>query len=192
MTGIAAEMFHLWTEGRSPIEARVSVYERIRDIPYAIIPELIHSERYLDILVVGRGSCTPKHFLLCDMYHRLGMTVLFVGYPFRWDEVEVDYPAKLRRLAESMPTSYHLACKVEIDGALVLVDATLDLAVEKLGLPVNREWDGVSDTQLPMKPYGGEEYYHPAEASQIEARTDDKSLEFYRELNHFLEKAAGR
>lgn len=192
MTGTAAEKFKQWTKGKGLLAARVSIYERIRDIPYAIVPELIDSERYPEILAMGRGSCTPKHFLLCDMYQELGMSVLFAGYPFRWDEVDVDYPAKLRRLAESMPMSYHVACKVEIEGSLVLVDATLDPALEKLGLPVNKQWDGVSDTVLPMKCCGEEELYHPTEASQIKARRDDKSLLFYRELNYFLEKAARR
>lgn len=192
MNRAAEDRFLRWTEGKSARDARVSVYNGIRDIPYAIVPELIHAERYVDILEVGRGSCTPKHFLLCDMYHRLGLPVLFVGYPFRWDEVEVDYPRRLRRLAESMPTSYHLACKVEIDGNLVLVDATLDPAMASLGLPVNDRWDGTSDTLLPMKPCGEEQYYHPTEAAHIEARTDEGSHLFYRELNYFLEEAVER
>lgn len=188
MAWIASEEFNRWTRGRSALEARVGIYEKIRDIPYAVVPELIDPERYVEILKVGRGSCTPKHFLLCDMYQRLGMTVLYAGYPFRWDEVEVDYPPRLRKLARGLPESYHLACKVDIDGNLVLVDATADLALETIGLPVNKEWDGVSDTQLPIGPCGEEQLYHPSEARYIEARLDEKSLAFYEELNSWLEK----
>ena len=190
MMAIEDEKFEQWTAGKNSLEARINIFEKIRDIPYAIVPELINPERYTDILSIGRGSCTPKHFLLCDMYQRLGMTVLYVGYPFRWDEVEVDYPTRLRKMAKAMPTSYHLACKVDIYGSLVLVDATVDPALEKLGLTVNKEWDGVSETHLPMKPCGEEQFYHPREASYIEVRYDDKSLAFYRELNRYLEKAA--
>jgi hypothetical protein len=188
MTEIVLAKFNQWTKGRSPLEARVNIYSRIRDIPYAIMPELIDPEKYIRIFTAGKGSCTPKHFLLCEMYQKLGMTVLYACYPFRWDEVEVDYPPKLRKLARAIPTSYHVACKVEINGELVLVDATLDPAMERLGLPVNKDWDGISDTVLPIVSCGEEQLYHPYEASHIKARLDDKSLAFYKELNSWLVK----
>ena len=188
MTEIIEEKFNEWTQGKSAVGARVSIYERVRDIPYAVIPELIDSEGYVEILRLKKGSCTPKHFLLCAMYQRLGMAVLYAVYPFRWDEVEIDYPPKIRRLAKVMPTSHHLACKVDIDGRLVLVDATLDLALGKVGLPVNKEWDGKRDTLLPMKPCDEEQIYHPYEAFNIEGRPEERSLLFYRELNSWLEE----
>ena len=186
MSNIIVEKFKKWTQDKSAIEARISIYEKIRDIPYAVVPALIDHERYVEILRVKMGSCTPKHFLLCAMYQRLGMTMLYACYPFRWDEVEVDYPRKLMKMAKALPTSHHLACKVDIDGRLVLVDATLDPAMEKLGLPVNKKWDGNSDTLLPMKPCGEEELYHPSEAHYVQAQRDEKSLAFYNELNLWL------
>lgn len=188
MARIIEETFREWTRGRGTEEARINIYQRIRDIPYAVVPELIDPERYVQILMLNKGSCTPKHFLLCDMYQRLGMLVLYVIYPFRWDEVEIDYPPSLRKLAKAVPTSYHLACRVDIEGKLVLVDATLDQALERLGLPVNKEWDGRSDTLLPVKPSGEELLYHPSEASRMQVPLDEKSLAFYRELNLWLEE----
>jgi hypothetical protein len=187
MTKLIEERFNQWAQGKSTVEARVSIYERIRDIPYAVIPELIDSERYVEILRVRKGSCTPKHFLLCAMYQRLGIAVLYAVYPFRWDELEVDYPPRLRTLAKVVPTSYHLTCKVDIDGKLVLLDATLDPALKRLGLPVNEKWDGKSNTLLPMKPCGEEQLYHPSEA-YLQAQPDAKSLAFYQELNLWLEE----
>jgi len=187
MTKLIEHTFHQWAQGKSTVEARVSIYERIRDIPYAVIPELIDSERYIEILRLKKGSCTPKHFLLCALYQKLGMPVLYAVYPFRWDELEVDYPPRLRTLAKAMPISYHLTCRVDIDGKLVLVDATLDLALKRLGLPVNEKWDGKSNTLLPMKPCGEEQLYHPSEA-YLRAQPDEKSLAFYQELNLWLEE----
>ena len=186
--GLIEQRFGEWTNGKNGVEARVNIYHQIRNMPYAVIPELVDAERYLEILRLGRGSCTPKHFLLCNMYQKLGMLVLYVVYPFRWDESEIDYPPRLRRLAEELPLSYHLACRVDIDGELVLVDATLDPALARLGLPVNEEWDGVSDTRLPMIPRGEEQLYHPSEASLMRARYSEKQLAFYHELNSLLEK----
>jgi hypothetical protein len=179
--------FAAWTAGKGPREARVAVFEKIRDIPYAVIPELVNYSKYIDILQINRGSCTPKHFLLCEMYQRLGLDVLYVAYPFRWDSLEVDYPPALHEMARSVPMRHHLACRVEIDGRLVLVDATVDLGLESLGLPVNKFWDGVSDTLLPLEPLGEEEIYHPSEAPLMEGGFTDDSLGFYREMNAWLE-----
>ena len=188
MIDIVEEQFKQWVRGKSEVEARVTIFERIRDIPYAVIPELNDSERYPDILRVRKGSCLPKHLLLCNMYQRLGLTVLYAVYPFRWDELEIDYPPKLRRLAKAMPPSRHLACKVDIDGRLVLVDATLDPPLERLGLPVNKEWDRKSDTLLPVKSGDGEEIYHPSEAYGLRSQPDEKALIFYNEMNLLLDK----
>ena len=173
---------------RNGLGARVAIFEKIRDIPYAIVPELNDAQRYLEILTLGKGSCTPKHFLLCSMYQQLGLSVLYAVYPFRWADVEVPYPPELRRLAEALPMSYHLACKVEIEGRLVLVDATLDRALEQMGLAVNKDWDGLLDMQLPMNPSGEEELYHPSEASSLRAQPDEARLAFYNALNRWLEE----
>jgi hypothetical protein len=169
------------------MQARVAIFEKIRDIPYAIVPELNDAERYAEILTLGKGSCTPKHFLLCSMYQQLGLSVLYAVYPFRWAEVELPYPPRLQRLVKALPMSYHLACRVEIEGRLVLVDATLDPTLEQMGLPVNKGWDGLSDTQLPMHPCGEEELYHPSEAISLRVQPDETRLAFYNALNRWLE-----
>jgi len=190
MDTLLEETFRQWTEGKDTVTARISIYEKIRDIPYALIPELVSAERYVDILTLGRGSCTPKHFLLCNMFQRMGLLVLFVVYPFRWiDNTESvsNYPETLKRITEELPMSHHLACRVDIGGRLVLVDATLDLPLEKAGLPVNHNWDGFSDTLLPMTPCGEEELYHPSEAHLMEPRSGHGWPEFYAGLNMFLE-----
>jgi hypothetical protein len=114
--------------------------------------------------------------------------MLYAVYPFLWADVEVPYPPGLRRLAEALPMSYHLACKVEIEGRLVLVDATLDPALEQMGLAVNKDWDGLSDMQLPMNPSEEEELYHPSEASSLRAQPDEARLAFYNALNRWLEE----
>lgn len=69
-----------------------------------------------------------------------------------------------------------------------MVDVTLDLALKKLGLPVNENWDGKSHTLLPMRPCGEEQLYHPSEAHSLQAQPDEKSLAFYWELNLWLEE----
>jgi len=182
--------FRQWTAGRDPVQARIRIFEKVRDIPYAVIPDLIDAERYADILTLGRGSCTPKHFLLGSLFERLGLLVLFCVYPFRWGErAEVldDYPNQLLERCQRLPLGHHLACRVEINGRLVLVDATLDTPLARVDLPVNRSWDGFSDTMLPMTPCGEEEVYHPVEAFRMQPHYDAESLAFYDELNACLD-----
>jgi transglutaminase-like putative cysteine protease len=178
-----------WTAGKRGHEAMLAVFNRIRDIPYAVIPELNHPEEYLRILETNRGSCTPKHLLLCRMFQRLGLEVLYVVYPYRWAEFEELYPQHLWELAERMPPVNHLACRVYINGHYVLVDATIDPPLGSIGLPVNYEWDGISDTALPVLPIGPEEIYHPSEAALMPPPDlDDAALEFYHGLNDYFEE----
>jgi len=180
--------FKEWTNGTTAVEARISIFEKIRDIPYAVVPEVNSARDYVRMLTVGKGSCTPKHFLLRDMYEKLGLAVLYVVYPFRWSDLEVDYPSWLRKLAEAVPTSHHLACKVEIGGDLVLVDATVDSPLRQVGLPVNENWDGASDMVLPVTPVGEEQVYHPSEVRDYQARYDEASLQFFVQMNAWLDR----
>ena len=191
MANLLEEKFREWTHGKNALQARLSIYERIRDIPYAVIPELIDAEKYIEILDLWKGSCTPKHFLLCNMYQRLGMLVLYAVYPFKWDGVGLAYPSRLSKLAKMMPASYHLACRVDIGGELILVDATLDKPLKRLGLPVNEKWDGTSNTQLPVEPFGEEQLYHPSEAGHIQPRPDGDAVMFYNGLNRWLDEVRG-
>jgi hypothetical protein len=183
--------FAEWTQGKGAVESRISVFNKIRDIPYAVIPEINSALGYARILTVGKGSCTPKHFLLRDMYEKLGLSVLYVVYPFRWSELEVDYPAHLRRLAQAMPISYHLACKVEIGGNLVFVDATVDSPLKRLGLPVNENWDGINGMLLPVIPVSEEQLFHPVETGEYQASYDEVSLEFFGRMNAWLDRVRG-
>ena len=188
MTDSIDEKFREWTRGKRGVAARVAVYEKIRDIPYAVIPEINSALHYARIFTVGKGSCTPKHFLLRDMYEKLGLPVLYVVCPFRWSDLEVDYPAHLRKLVEVMPVSYHLACKVEVGGRLVLVDATVDSRLKRLGLPVNEKWNGLSNMLLPVTPVGEEQLFHPSEVRDYEAQYDEISLEFFSRMNAWLDR----
>jgi hypothetical protein len=185
------EKFKQWTRGLDPLQARINIYRNIRDIPYAVVPEIMDYRRYANILKIGKGSCSPKHFLLCEMYRRLGLQVLYIVYPHRWDEIANimgEYSDRLAEMALALPVSRHLACKVKIEDRLVLLDATLDLPLQKAGFNVNADWDGISDTLLPVTPCGQEEWYHPSEARLMKTTLDTQFRAFYPELNNFLEQ----
>ena len=44
------------------------------------------------ILELGKGSCGPKHYLLAEMYRRLGFDVVYATFPFLWDDPDLQYP----------------------------------------------------------------------------------------------------
>ena len=187
MTDITPEKLSKWTGGRNPLEARISVFRKIRDIPYAIMPELIHSHKYLDILKLIKGSCSPKHFMLADLLEGLGLTVFYSSWQFLWKDLPIEWPVELQKLAKDMPVNTHLSLRVNIEDNFVLVDATLDPKLRTLGLPINN-WDGKSDTFLPIQPLGEESWHSREERELIVPDFAEKSLVFYQQLNSWLEE----
>lgn len=136
-----------WTGGLFYPESQIAVFNRIRDIPYAIMPDQTDPViGPLNLLKEGRGHCASKHFLLGILFGRLGIGIKYVSIPFSWDQPDILYPDRLRELAASLPLSYHLACRAFIGERWILVDATWDPPLAAAGFPVNTEWDGHSDT----------------------------------------------
>lgn len=149
MMEIIKDTLEKWTKGMQPVDARISVFEHIRDIPYKVIPELRSRDvGPREIIKRGCGSCTPKHFLLGAMFELMDVPVKYVSFPYSWDQKNVEYPDELRDLAGIIPTEYHLACSARIGEEWVLVDATWDPPLKKVGFPVNESWDGISDTKV--------------------------------------------
>ena len=152
---IVQRAFLEWTKGLSDRDARISIFSQIRDIPYAVVPEINNpTEGPEGLLTRMKGSCLPKHFLLGRMFEMLRIPTQFLTYPFSWNVKSVAYPPELRKLAEAVPIRYHLTCKARIQEQWVVVDATWDLPLARVGFPVNDSWDGVGDTRLAVEPLG--------------------------------------
>jgi len=150
---ILTQKFNEWIDELGKVEQRISIFEHVRDIPYKLITELYNPKvAHEGILRYNGGSCTPKHFLLGYMLEKLGIPIRYTTFPFSWNAPDVQYPVDLRRMAEQLPTEYHLACRAFIDGRWVLVDATWDIPLKRAGFPVNESWDGVSDTLNAVMP----------------------------------------
>jgi transglutaminase-like putative cysteine protease len=189
MNDLIGHTLEKWIGASSGKQALIAIFNRIRDIPYSVLPELNDPRNYTRILEINAGSCTPKHLLMAEMYNRLGADVLLAVYPYRWAEFEELYPPSLWKLAQLMPPVNHLACRVFINGRYVLVDATIDLPLGSIGLPVNENWDGESDTVLPVLPTGDEEIYFPAESELMPPPDlNETALSFYQGLNYYFER----
>jgi hypothetical protein len=150
---IVQKAFEEWTKGLSGMDAWISIFNQIRDIPYAVIPEISNPvDGPEGLLKRMKGSCAPKHFLLARVFEMLRIPIKYVTYPFSWNVKSVAYPPEVRKLAEVVPIGYHLACKARIKNRWVVVDATWDRPLARVGFQVNDSWDGASDTKLAVEP----------------------------------------
>ncbi len=173
----------------------ITSFQTVRDIPFGPLPGDREDDRVARMLRGNKGSCTAKHYYLCDLLESEGMSTLLVTYPFRWKELDINYPRTLLEHAERMPLAYHLACKANISGGWVLLDATWDPPLEKLGFNVN-DWDGSSDTTLAVRPL--DEVVHETRKQRIEYIRNNRcygqeqlqtTLEFHRLLDSWLQSA---
>ena len=129
---IVEKKFEEWTKGLSSEESRIRIFERIRDIPFAIVLELFSLKKGPgEMLVRNKGFCVPKHHLLGMMYQRLGVPVRYCTYSFRWNELGADYPADLKEQADivifdsppALAVTDATVLSSQVDGVLLVVDA---------------------------------------------------------------------
>jgi transglutaminase-like putative cysteine protease len=150
---IILNAFTEWTAHLDAKEARVAVYNHIRDISYAIVSELRDpATGPAGMLKLGKGSCIPKHFLLGMLFEKLNIPVKYATYLFSWDDPRVKYPPDLRRTVKLLPKGTHLACQAYIEGQWILIDATWDSALKRAGFPVNESWDGIRPAKNAVSP----------------------------------------
>jgi hypothetical protein len=153
MTPLANKKYLEWTQGLDTRQSMISVFEQIRDIPYSLaVPMTNPKTSPEEMLGLGKGYCGPKHYLLAEMYQRLGLDVVYATFPFIWNDPDLKYPPELRLLSTGLPVAHHLACRVRVDDNWVLVDATWDPPLKKAGFPVNENWDGRTDTKCAVNP----------------------------------------
>ena len=153
MYSLVNRKFAEWTEGLDPHQSRIAIFTHIRDIPYSLEGPRADPGREMEqLLSRGRGSCGAKHYLLAEMFRRLGLNVIYATFAFSWNDPDLHYPPSLRELSACLPVIHHLACRVQIGRRWALVDATWDPPLAKAGFPVNLNWDGYAATKCAVKP----------------------------------------
>lgn len=193
-------VFEEWTSCLSGKEKRINIFDNIRNIPYCIVPKHFDPEKGPGLMIEdNKGFCAPKHYLLGNLYDKLGIRVRYHTYSFMWKDSVNLQDKVLSALTEKLPVTYHLVCKAFIGTKWVLLDATWDDALGRIGFPVNHTWDGARDTVLAVKPL--EEFIHDTISERekffkekISAYTfaEKKDLaQFSRGLNSWLEGVRG-
>lgn len=171
---ILDKKFLEWTKGLELEQVRISVFNHIRNIPYAIVPQFRDPEIGTSgILELNKGSCQPKHFLLATFFDRLNIPVKYVSYPFKWQNQPLKFPDNFKEVLNGLPLSYHLSCKAYIEYKWVLADATYDPPLAPAGFPVTEKWDGLNDTKNAVMPE--EEIIHESLDERIAYESAQKS-----------------
>jgi hypothetical protein len=188
--------FRSWTDGLDPIESRIALFERVRDIPFWPTVDL-YGDRDAPEKTIAQncGGSEAKSILLGTLFEMLNIKIMYVTYSFRWENLRAEFPSSLRQYVRAIPVSFHTAFKAEIDGEWVLIDPTYDLPLGKVAFRVNRSWNGKTDMMLGV--VEREEIVHtdPVERAKYAKlrhdHYDEEQLaslkEFYDKLNVWLE-----
>ena len=59
---IVDEKFKEWTKGIDPLQARINIFNNIRDIPYAIVPEMMDYRGYTEYPESRQRFLFPQTF----------------------------------------------------------------------------------------------------------------------------------
>jgi transglutaminase-like putative cysteine protease len=149
---IIRETLSSWTHGCDPLKARIAVFNRVRDIPYSY-PS---SRDPVEVLQVGRGSCSGKHYLLGELFRLLGLPVRHMLCTHRFNESPLVFPPPMQEmLRKNEIVDLHDYLQIAVDGTWVDIDATWERGLREFGFPVNEDWDGKSAMVLSVVP---EEY----------------------------------
>lgn len=117
-------------------ERLVASYNRVRGLPY----DTVAAYDADSLRAQGRGNCAAKADLLAQELHDLGVPCRLVSWEYALPAlVEVQ-----RDLA--FDSDVHTAVQARVGNRWLLVDATHDPALAKLGLTVGH-WDAKSATQ---------------------------------------------
>lgn len=131
------------------------VYRRIRDFPFEMGSSRgDYSKDLRYIMENKRGSCSPKHYLLGYLCEKMGLSVVYVTYPFYWIDQPLCYPECIRHMIKDFSTVYHLAIKVYLERKYFLLDATWDSSLAKAGFPVNEIGKEVINGKVAVIPSG--------------------------------------
>jgi len=146
---IVTETFAHWTRGRDPMRSRIALFEQVRDIPYCYPATRDPAE----LLRVGRGSCSGKHYLLGELFRRLTLPVRHMICTHRFNESPLVFPEPMQEvLRKNEIVDFHDYLQIEVGGQWIDVDATWERGLREFGFPVNEDWDGASAMLLSVVP----------------------------------------
>jgi len=128
------------------------VYHAVRKIPYGSTGE----RNPVKVIANNLGSCSGKHILLRDLLREVGreaeVITMFTHFN-RGIPSHPAMPAELRAMIAGREVcDFHHYVRVRMAEGWHKLDATWHDALISYGFPVNRDWNGESDTVLAATP----------------------------------------
>ena len=149
MSSLIEKKYAEWTSGLDPVRARVALFEHVRDIPYSY-PASRDPE---EVLQSGVGTCSGKHYLLGELYRRLGLRVRNMICSHRFNESPLPFPDDMQAmLRRDEIVDMHDYLQIELGGDWIDIDATWERGLRDFGFPVNEDWDGQAPMLLSVVP----------------------------------------
>jgi hypothetical protein len=148
-TDLIRETLEQWIQGCDPLRSRIAVFDRVREIPYAYPA----SRDPAEVLRQGRGTGSGKHYLLGEMFRRLGLRVRHMLCTHRFNESPLVFPPPMQELLRKNEiVEFHDYVQIAVGDAWVDVDATWERGLREFGFPTNEDWDGQSAMLLSVVP----------------------------------------
>jgi len=154
-----------WTNSQSFNEKIITLFEKVRDIPYGAIC----SRNPLEVYHQNMGTCSGKHALLKALYKEIGLEVKDFIVMHTFNKLPIEYPENLNEiLSKTTIVDPHNFIKIKRNNQWFTVDVTWDKKLKKLGFPINENWDGSSNLSISVA-LGGEIFEtHDSVALKIE------------------------
>ena len=146
----------------------IKLFEKVQKVPYKV-SKFDEKEINEDIKF---GDCRHKSTLLFNLLKKEGYEVKKIKVIFDWKDLPLPNEI-LSNLKESSTIWDHDAISVRIKSKWIKVDCTWDISLEKVGFPVTKNWDGITDTLQVTK--GKVEFYY------IEKYAKDKRIKIIKE-----------
>ncbi|MFK5958430.1 MAG: hypothetical protein QM495_06090 [Lutibacter sp.] len=134
-----------WTNNQSFDEKIITLFKKVRDIPYGTIG----SRNPLDVYHQNMGTCSGKHALLKALYVELGLEVKDFIVMHNFNKLPIKYPKNIQKIIlENRIIDPHNFIKIKRGNQWFTVDVTWDKGLKKLGFPMNENWDGKSNLAI--------------------------------------------
>jgi len=143
------EIINKWAGNLPKGQQIVTLFEKVRDIPYGDIG----SRSSEDVYANNKGTCSGKHELLKELYQELGIETKDYVAMHKFKDMPVNFPENIKMILDrSDIVDPHNFFKINVNGSWIVVDVTWDKPLKKFGFPVNENWDGKSDMQICVVP----------------------------------------
>jgi len=146
---IIGAAFEEWASGLEPLAARIALFEHVRDLPY----QYPASRDPTEVLQKRAGSCSGKHYLLGELFRRLGLRVQHMMCTHRFNESPLPFPDVMQdQLLKNEIIDVHDYLQIVVDGEWIDVDCTWERGLREFGFPVTDDWDGMTSMLLTVTP----------------------------------------